>query len=327
VDEADRPDQHDQEPDGADEPVEVRDQGREEGRQLSRTPASGPDAAAKRLFRFVQFEFPWALGPPAGRYVLREPGRSEADHVLVVATLGAPERRRLARARRARTVAPEPQPTPVTTGRATVIEAEPVALADAERWLAGAGVAAAEAALRPLTRAVRSYRLASGDPTIREPGLAQVLVVRAGFGAGEEVAEGRWSEARELPATSEKRERRASMLRPQERLAALLGGRTGTLACEELALRARHDLDGGHPREAALQLRVALDAALAELPATASAASLRERIEELEGQRDAVHAAADAAIAGLLPEADREAVAHALGRLEAALRARAMSES
>jgi hypothetical protein len=40
-----------------------------------------------------------------------------------------------------------------------------------------------------------------------------------------------------------------------------------------------------------------------------------------------VRAAADAAIAGLLPEADREAVAHALGRLEAALRARAMSES
>ena len=55
------------------------------------------------------------------------------------------------------------------------------------------------------------------------------------------------------------------MLHPQARLAAVLGARERPLACEELALRARLDLDHGREREAALQLLVALDAALAEL--------------------------------------------------------------
>ena len=55
------------------------------------------------------------------------------------------------------------------------------------------------------------------------------------------------------------------MLRPQERLAAILGGRDVALACEELALRARLDADAGRWREAAFQLRVALEAAIAEL--------------------------------------------------------------
>ena len=44
---------------------------------------------------------PWALGPPDGRYLLRAPRRSPGappTHVLVIATLGAPERRRLAAA-------------------------------------------------------------------------------------------------------------------------------------------------------------------------------------------------------------------------------------
>ncbi len=253
--------------------------------------------------------------------------------MLVVATLGAPERRHLAAgrlgrgARRRAPVAPEPEPTAVTTGRATVIHAQPVAAEEAEGWLAAAGLATAEEALLPLHRAVRSFRIASGDPRLREPGLRQVLVARAGYGAGEEVADGRWSAARPLPTVSEKRERRSSALRPQERLAALLGGRTHPLVCEDLALRARHDLDDGHEREAALQLRIALDAALGELPASAAAAALSARIEELRACRAGVHAAAEAAIAGSLSAADREAVAHALGRLEAALRARGVAES
>ena len=38
------------------------------------------------------------------------------------------------------------------------------------------------------------------------------------------------------------------------------------LACEELVLRARADLDAGRFREAALQARVALESLLAEMP-------------------------------------------------------------
>ena len=75
------------------------------------------------LFRFAQVEFPWPLGPPDGRYVVRTPGDATAtpSHVVVFATLGAPERRRLAGRRRVRDAAPEPGPTPVATGRATII--------------------------------------------------------------------------------------------------------------------------------------------------------------------------------------------------------------
>ena len=52
----------------------------------------------QRLFSFVQFEFPRELGPTDGRYVVRDGADAEASHVLVLRTLGAPERRRLGRA-------------------------------------------------------------------------------------------------------------------------------------------------------------------------------------------------------------------------------------
>ena len=101
----------------------------------------------------------------------------------------------------------------------------------------------------------------------------------------------------------EGRRRRSRILAPQARLAALLGGREAALACEELALRARLDLDQGRPREAALQLLVALDAAFAELAADARAGELSGRLEELRGQREPVAAAAQAALSGPLSAA------------------------
>ena len=45
----------------------------------------------------------------------------------------------------------------------------------------------------------------------------------------------------------------------------MLGGREQLDACETLLLRARADLDAGRSREAALQLRVGLEALLVEL--------------------------------------------------------------
>jgi hypothetical protein len=269
----------------------------------------------------VQFEFPWALGPADGRYLVREAAAESPTHVLVLATLGAPERRRL-RDRHGRPVAPQPTPTPVPTTRATVVDAEPVGVADAERWLAGAGAQQAERALALVARAVRGHRLASGDPAVREPSLAQALVTRAGYGAGEQVAEGRWRAARELPPAHEGRQRRVARLHPQERLAALLGGHERPLACEELTLRARQDLDGGHLREAALQLRAALDAALAELrPDMSRSADMARRVAELMEHRPAVAALADEALGGALSPDAGEPLATTLQRLEAALRA------
>jgi hypothetical protein len=270
----------------------------------------------------VQFEFPWALGPADGRYVVRDAADEPPSHVLVLATLGAPERRRR-RDRRARPAAAEPPPTAVTTARATVVEAEPLSIAEAERWLAAAGSEDAEGALAQVARAVRAYRLASWDPAVHEPALAQALVVRAGHGPGEQVAEGRWGAARELPPAPTARRRRMAGLQPQERLAALLGGRARPLACEELALRARHDLDTGQMREAALQLGAALDAALGELPTAPDAsADMADRIAELRERRPAVAALADRALTGALPSDASESLATTLLRLEAALRAR-----
>ena len=111
-------------------------------------------------------------------------------------------------------------------------------------------------------------------------------------------------------------------LRPQERLAAVLAGRDPVLACEELALRARSDLDAGRWREAALQLGVALDAALAELEPWREQAGLGPRLDELAAQRDEVRAAAATALQGGLEEHEIEVVRLVLGRIEAALRAR-----
>ena len=43
----------------------------------------------ERLFIFIQLEFPWVLGPPDGRYLLRDRPDGDPRHVVVVSTLGA----------------------------------------------------------------------------------------------------------------------------------------------------------------------------------------------------------------------------------------------
>ena len=173
-------------------------------------------------------------------------------------------RRRGARPRRAS----EAQAT-VEVTRATVIDAAPLGELDAaDAWLARATGDDAERiaaeALAVLNQAVAGHRVAAADPWVADADPARALVIRVGYGTGEQVADGDWESARELPVPPTRAERSA-LLSPQERVAALLGGRDVALACEELALRARGDLDHGRPREAALQLAIALDAALAEL--------------------------------------------------------------
>lgn len=275
------------------------------------------------MFRFCQVEVPWALGPDDGRYVVRRHAGEQPDHVLVLATLGAPERRRIG-GKRARSAPAEPAPTPVVTGRATIIAAAPFDAAEAAaRWLRDADRDAELAgALNVLNRALHAHRVASADPHAREVARTDALVARIGVGAGEQVAEGRWAEAVELPPVAEGRKRRTAALRPQERLAALLGGRDAALACELLVLRARTDLDAGRQREAALELHTALRAALAELPAWAERGDLGRRLAELAAERENTDGLATAALGrGLDPEEIAE-VERVLGRLEAALRSR-----
>ncbi|HUY58262.1 MAG TPA: hypothetical protein VMV16_01005 [Solirubrobacteraceae bacterium] len=275
------------------------------------------------IFAFTQIEVPWALGPPDGRYLVRAEGadrEAAPTHVLVFATLGAPTRHRLSRRRRP--AAAEPDPTPVTIGRATVIAAaEPFAdAAAAARWLATAGEEALAEQLAVLERALHAFRVVTADPYVEPLARERLLVARLGFGAGEEVAHGRWSQARELlpPPASRKR---SKVLEPQARLAGVLGGRVPLLVCEELALRARRDLDAGRERAAALQLRVAFEAALDEL---ADDERLAARVGELRQRQPDVVTTAQV-LRRELTERERETVSGGLARLEAALRARAAS--
>ena len=87
-------------------------------------------------------------------------------------------------------------------------------------------------------------------------------MVRIGYGSGDEVADGRFGEAASSRGPAARRARR-SMEAPEERFAALLGGREEVLPAEELVLRARADLNAGRVAEAALQARVAIEALLA----------------------------------------------------------------
>jgi hypothetical protein len=233
--------------------------------------------------------------------------------VLVIGGLEAPRRTRR-RARRA-----DPGPAEVETTRVTVIDAAPLGgLDSADAWLARAvdDVSVSADALAVANLAVAAHRLASGDPWRPDAALSWALVWRVGYGTGEQVADGEWESARDLPLPRPKR----SMFAPEERVAAVLGGREVALACEELALRARGDLEHGRTREAALQLSVALDAALAELEVWRG--TLAARLDELTAHREPVRRAAASALQGGLEPEDVAAVETSLARLEAALRAR-----
>lgn len=247
----------------------------------------------------------------------------DAQQVVVIGGLAAPRRSRLG-GRRARVA--EPGAPPVDVTRATVVAADP--LADeprADAWLAEAAGAEADAtcadALAVLNRALHARRIAAADPLGGEVAPARALLTRVGYGTGEEVAEGLWTTARELPAASP-RIRREAALRPQERFAALLAGRDAALACELLALRARADLDHGREREAALQLEAALAVGRDELAGWRELDGMPARLEELAALAPEVGGVAAAARAGGLDDAGRAVVGRALGRLEAALRAR-----
>jgi hypothetical protein len=295
------------------------------------------------LFRFAQVELPWALGPPDGRYLARPDGEAAAapSHVIVFATLGARERRRLSGRRRSRPAEPQPPPAPVVTGRATVIDvARPLGDEQAAAaWLRTADEPDLQEALETLNRALHAFRIVSGDPYLYPVARRQAIVARLGYGAGEQVADGLWAAARELTgmgATGSVAStgtpgrlgsRRSRLLAPQARLAAVLGGREPALACEELVLRARLDLDHARPREAALQLLVALDAALAELTSDSRIEAFADRLVELRDQREAVAGAAQSALTGSLTDAEREVVGFTVARLEAALRARALAHA
>jgi hypothetical protein len=213
----------------------------------------------------------------------------------------------------------------VATCRATVV-AVGTPFESPERaaaWLRDAGDEDLDAGLTVLNRALHAYRLVTADTGVNAVGRHGALVARVGYGAGEQVSDGLWTDALELVERT-KRQSRAKVLTPQARLAAVLSGREPSLACEELILRARLDIDHERVREAALQVLVALDAALAEIATDAFAERFYNRLTDLSERRDAIADAAQAALTGPLDAEHRDNVVATLIRLESILRARAV---
>jgi hypothetical protein len=227
-----------------------------------------------KLFGFVQFDFAGTLPLPDGRYLAGTAEEGD-ETVLVLKRLGASpmgERRR----RRGRSAPAEPEPAPLSLTRATVIRAASPfeGPANAARWLDEACEAdetvevLADEAIATLNRALHAQAVAAADPYGRQLTPDQSERVLIGYGSGEEVADSSFTDARQVdltPRTASRRRKREEELRPQERVAAILRGREQLDACETLLLRARADLNAGRIREAALQLRVGLEALLVEL--------------------------------------------------------------
>jgi hypothetical protein len=298
----------------------------------------GESGLLTQLFGFAQFEFAGTLAVADGRYLARTAdGGEDGQSVLVLDTLGAPPPppRRRRRPREAdsggRTVA-------LPLARATAVRAsEPFAdEGEAARWLEGiveteeAIDAVLEQGIALLNRALHAHGAASGNPYAQELSADRAARVRIGYGSGEEVARGEYSAAREVDAratvTSRKRQRAAD-LRPQGRLAAVLGGRERLAACETLIPRARADLDGGREREAALQLRVGLEALLAELPGGLADPDHERDIGTLRERRHEAGEAANMALKGELGPKTASEVRELLEICERVLRRRRVLDS
>lgn len=279
----------------------------------------------------MQFDFAGALPLADGRYLARSGGPEGEESVLVLQQVGAPAATR--RRRRPRRVAADDEPAALTLSRATAIRAfAPLADEDeAARWLDEACEAEdtvdvlVDEGLALFNRALHSQAVAAASPRANaELGAEAAERILLGYGSGEEVAAGRFRDARAVdvgPRASRRRQREEE-LRPQERVAALLGGREQLDACETLLLRARADLDAGRDREAALQLRVGLEALLVELKGALSDPGHEKDMGLLSERKAEAGSAANAALQGELSEEQRRQVEELLKVSERVLRRR-----
>lgn len=282
-----------------------------------------------RLFGFIQFDLAGPLALADGRYIVRD---GEREQVLVIETVGAPPpaRRRRRRPRNAEVGEPPPE---LPVARATVVlafnqfEDERAASAWLEETSAveGAIDQLVEQGIAELNQALHTQAVASGDPYPQTVTPARAVVVRIGFGNGEALADGAYSAAHQVDpglGPVSRRHQRDEELRPQQRLAAVLGGREQLDACETLLLRSRADLDGKREREAALQLRVGLEALLAELKGALSDPGHEEDMAALESRRHEAGELANAALRGNLSAEQIQSLGELLALSERVLRRR-----
>jgi hypothetical protein len=251
--------------------------------------------------------------------------------VLVVETLGAPPP--AARRRRPKAAEADAEPGPLPLARITAVRSEAPfdAEAEAERWLRQAlsSEERIEAILGEgielLNRALHAQATASADPRLAEADPERAVVARIGYGSGEQVAAGRFAAAGAVDprrAAGSPRRRRLEEMRPQERTAAVLAGRERVDVCETLLLRARADLDARRRREAALQLRIGLEALLVELAGALADPGHLEDMATLEARRGEAGEAANAALRGDLDDERERGVREMVELCERVLRRR-----
>ena len=255
----------------------------------------------------MRFDFAGALPLADGRYLARSGGPEGEESVLVLQTVAAVAASR--RRRRPRRVEADEEPAALTLTRATAIRAfAPLAdEGEAARWLDEACEAEdtvdvlVDEGLALLNRALHAQAVSAAAPRANSELSAETAErLLIGYGSGEEVAASRFSDARavDVGPRASRRRKREEELHPQERVAALLGGREQLDACETLLLRARADLDAGRYREAALQLRVGLEALLVELKGALADPGHEADIAILQERRGEAGDAANAALKG-----------------------------
>jgi hypothetical protein len=141
-----------------------------------------------------------------------EPGDDDfRERVLVVQTLGAahPSQKRRNRGPGRAKKASSPPPVPeVPVTRATVADSKPFeGESEAKAWLKAVTgnpkrrAEHARDALDVLNRALETLRRHSEDPLVGDASFHHALIVRIGYGSGEQLADGEWTEAREMPSS------------------------------------------------------------------------------------------------------------------------------
>ena len=243
-------------------------------------------------------------------------------------TEGAPPPARRRRRRPKRTE-PQAEVESLPLSRVTAVDAESLADEDAgQQWLEETAAdedeldAFIDSAMLLLNRALRAAAVAAGDPYLRELTATRATKARIGFGTGEQVADSKFTAALDVDVAEHGRQGRVEKIAPQERIAALLGNRAVKDACELPLLRARTDLNAGDLREAALQLRVGLEALLAELRGALPDPGHEEDMAILEERRGEAGAAANAVLKGTLSAEHAQNVEDLLVFCERVLRRR-----
>lgn len=252
------------------------------------------------LLGFVQLDFTHAVGPDAGSYVVTPdiagavpgpvgdelPGQAPviaqwlgdrptaSTDVLVVGvdadeTVSAGFSRRRRPGRKAADLARRPTVpiTVMTHVRATAAFADAgAAQAALARWRTDREEQhrLVQSALIVINLAVHAHRVATGDPYTIEVTHEDAQAIRVGYGTGDELRRGEWTEAFTL-ARRQARQGADPRDSVPVQVASVLGGGTRLLDSEDLLLRALLDRAHSRVRPAAMQVCAALELLVAEL--------------------------------------------------------------